>query len=307
MKKLKVFLLMACVFLSAGLLAACGSNSESKASDKSGNEEKNAEGSKSSGTLTISGSSAMQPLVAAAAEQFKANNPDADIQVNAGGSGTGLSEVSEGAVQIGNSDVFAEEKEGIPADELVDHKVAVVGMAPVVHPETGIKDISKENLIKVFTGEIKNWKELGGKDQAIVLVNRPDSSGTRATFVKYALDGKTPAEGVTEDSSNTVKKIISETEGAIGYLAFSYLTDDTVTALSVNKVEPKEENVQNGKFPIWAYQHSYTKGEPEGLAKAFLDYLMSDEIQEGLMKEQGYIPASQMKVERDAEGNQKDL
>ncbi|HYK74531.1 MAG TPA: substrate-binding domain-containing protein, partial [Pseudoneobacillus sp.] len=159
-------------------------------------------------------------------------------------------------------------------------------------------------LIKVITGESTNWKELGGADAKIVLVNRPDSSGTRATFVKFGLDGKTPAEGITEDSSNTVKKIINETEGAIGYLALSYFTDDSVTPLSIDGVEATEENVTNGKFPIWAYEHSYTKGEAQGLAKAFIDYMMSEDIQTTLLKEQGYTAATSMKVERDAEGNQ---
>ncbi|MEM5012949.1 phosphate ABC transporter substrate-binding protein [Niallia taxi] len=260
-----------------------------------------------SGSLVVSGSSAMQPLIAAAAEEFMAENPNADIQVNAGGSGTGLSQVSEGSVDIGNSDVYAEEKEGIDAAKLVDHKVAVVGIAAAVNPNVGITDISKEDLIKIFTGKITNWKDVGGKDQKIVLVNRPDSSGTRAVFNKFGLDGATPAEGITEDSSNTVKKILKETEGAVGYLAFSYFTDDSVKALSVDGVEAKEENVQTGKFPIWAYQHSYTKGEAKGLGKSFLDYVMSDDIQSTLLKEQGYLPVTEMKVERDAEGNLKNL
>jgi phosphate transport system substrate-binding protein len=284
--------------------AACGGATTDKNEGTANKDKKTTE---LSGTLSVSGSSAMQPLVAAAAEEFMAENPNVDVQVNAGGSGTGLSQVAEGSVQIGNSDVFAEEKEGIPADQLVDHKVAVVGMTAAVNPKVGIKDIKKEDLIKVFTGKITNWKELGGADQKIVLVNRPDSSGTRAVFNKFALDGATPAEGITEDSSNTVKKIINETDGAIGYLAFSYFTDESVTPLAIDGVEPTEENVQSGKFPVWAYQHSYTKGEATDLAKAFLDYLMSDDIQNTLLKEQGYLPVTKMKVERDAKGNQKNL
>ncbi len=271
-----------------------------------GNDNTN-NGDENSGSLVVSGSSAMQPLIAAAAEEFMAENPNADVQVNAGGSGTGLSQVAEGSVDIGNSDVYAEEKEGISADELVDHKVAVVGITAAVNPNVGITNISKEDLIKVFTGKITNWKDVGGKDQKIVLVNRPDSSGTRAVFNKFGLDDATPAEGITEDSSNTVKKILKETEGAVGYLAFSYFTDESITALSVDGVEAKEENVQNGTFPIWAYQHSYTKGEPKGLTKAFLDYVMSEDIQSTLLKDQGYLPVTEMKVERDAEGNLKDL
>ncbi|WGG44238.1 phosphate ABC transporter substrate-binding protein [Rossellomorea sp. DA94] len=300
MKNFKKYGLLLIIATLVAFAAACGNGSST---DENAGDDK--EGSKTaSGSIVVSGSSAMQPLVAAAAEEFMAENPDADIQVNAGGSGTGLSQVSEGSVQIGNSDVFAEEKEGIPADELVDHKVAVVGMTAAVNPNVGIEDISKEDLKKVFTGEIKNWKELGGKDQKITLVNRPDSSGTRATFVKFGLDGETPAEGITEDSSNTVKKIINETDGAIGYLAFSYFTDDSVTPLAIDGVKATDENVQKGDFPIWAYEHSYTKGEPDGLAKTFLDYMMSEDVQSGLLKDQGYIPSTKMEVERDAEGKQ---
>ncbi|UYO34468.1 phosphate ABC transporter substrate-binding protein [Bacillus zhangzhouensis] len=304
MKKNKLWLL---TFLTIALLAfvtACGNSSSSGDSkDSKGNASNKDE---ASGSITISGSSAMQPLVLAAAEKFMDKHPKADIQVQAGGSGTGLSQVSEGSVQIGNSDVFAEEKDGIDAKALKDHKVAVVGMAAAVNPEVGVKDITKDELKKIFTGKIKNWKELGGKDQKITLVNRPDSSGTRATFVKYALDGAKPAEGITEDSSNTVKKLIAETPGAIGYLAFSYLTDDKITPLSIDGVKPEESNVESGKYTIWAYEHSYTKGEPEGLAKQFLDYLMSDEVQKEIVKDQGYISVSNMKVERDAKGKQSD-
>ncbi|TWE08563.1 phosphate ABC transporter substrate-binding protein (PhoT family) [Neobacillus bataviensis] len=302
LKNLSLLTLLAAVMV---FMAACGGGtSTDKTAGSSKETPKTEEKKELSGSLSISGSSAMQPLVAAAAEEFMAQNPNVDIQVQAGGSGTGLSQVAEGSVQIGNSDVFAEEKEGVPADQLVDHKVAVVGMTAAVNPKVGIKDIKKEDLIKVFTGKITNWKELGGKDQKIVLVNRPDSSGTRAVFNKFALDGATPAEGITEDSSNTVKKIINETDGAIGYLAFSYFTDDSVTPLAIDGVEPTAENVQTGKFPVWAYEHSYTKGEATDLAKAFLDFMMSDDIQNKLLQDQGYLPVTKMEVERDAKGNQ---
>jgi phosphate transport system substrate-binding protein len=299
LKKISLLMIVAALMVFA---AACGGGASKDKNE--GTTSKDNANKELSGSLVISGSSAMQPLVAAAAEEFMNENPKVDIQVNAGGSGTGLSQVAEGSVQIGNSDVFAEEKEGIPADQLLDHKVAVVGITAAVNPKVGIDDISKEDLIKVFTGKITNWKDVGGKDQKIVLVNRPDSSGTRAVFNKFGLDGATPAEGITEDSSNTVKKIINDTDGAVGYLAFSYFTDDVVTPLAIDGVKPTEENVQSGKFPIWAYEHSYTKGEAEGLAKVFLDYLMSDNIQNNLLKQQGYLPVTKMKVERDASGKQ---
>ncbi|MDP4085309.1 MAG: phosphate ABC transporter substrate-binding protein [Bacillota bacterium] len=296
LKKLSLLLLVAAIMVMA---AACGgaTSKEDTAKKESAKQETTKE---LSGSLVISGSTALQPLVAAAAEEFMNKNPKVSIQVNGGGSGTGLSQVSQGAVQIGNSDVFQEEKN---ISGLVDNKVAVVGMTAAINSKVGIKDIKKADLIKVFTGQIKNWKELGGADQKITLVNRPDSSGTRAVFNKFALGGATPAEGITEDASNTVKKIIAETPGAIGYLAFSYLTDTTVTALSIDGVEPTAENVESGKFPVWAYEHMYTKGQPTDVEKAFLDYIISDEAQTALLPKQGYIPVTKMQVERDAKGN----
>lgn len=294
MKSTKKILSFTFVAMLIFVLAACG--------NQGGNSNNQSDDGGTEGSIVLSGSSALQPLAAAAAEEFMNSNAGAQVQVQGGGSGTGLSQVSQGQVAIGNSDVFAEEKDGIPADELVDHKVAVVGMAAVVNPEVGIDNITKEDLIKVFTGEITNWKDLGGADQEITLVNRPDSSGTRATFVKYALDGAIPAEGITEDSSSRVLKLVNETPGAIGYLAFSYI-DDSVTKLKLDGVEATDENVQNGDYPIWAYEHMYTKGEPTGLAKEFLDFMLSEEIQNNLVPSQGYISATKMKIERDVEGN----
>jgi phosphate transport system substrate-binding protein len=282
------------------VMAACGGGTSNKTTDTSKqNDNKTAQKADLSGSLVLSGSTALQPLASAAGEQFMNTNSKVSIQVNGGGSGTGLSQVSQGAVQIGNSDVFAEEKN---ISGLVDNKVAVVGMTAAVNPKVGITDIKKDDLIKVFTGKITNWKELGGPDQKITLVNRPESSGTRAVFNKFALDGATPAEGITEDASNTVKKIISETPGAIGYLALSYFTDNTVTQMSIDGVKATPENIQSGKFPVWAYEHMYTKGNPTDLEKAFLDYMMSDEVQNKILPQQGYLPVTKMKVQRDATG-----
>jgi phosphate transport system substrate-binding protein len=293
-KKLGLLMMLAALMVFA---AACGGAADKKDDNKADN--KTAGNKELSGSLILSGSTALQPLAAAAAEEFMNKNTKVSIQVNGGGSGTGLSQVSQGGVQIGNSDVFAEEKK---IEGLNDNKVAVVGMTAAVNPKANVKDIKKEDLIKVFTGKITNWKELGGADQKITLVNRPDSSGTRAVFNKFALDGATPAQGITEDASNTVKKIIAETPGAIGYLALSYFTDDTVTKMAIDGVEATDENITSGKFPVWAYEHMYTKGDATGTAKAFLDYMTSDEVQTTLLPKQGYIPVTKMQVERDATG-----
>ncbi|GKV68693.1 phosphate ABC transporter substrate-binding protein [Sporosarcina sp. NCCP-2716] len=281
----------------AGLASACSSTKADEA-DNTADANKPAE---QTGTITAVGSSALQPLVEAAAQQYAADHPGAVINVQGGGSGTGLSKISEGAVDIGNSDIFAEEKDGIDASKIVDHKVAVVGMGPVVHPETGVEDVTTEELIDIFTGKITNWKELGGKDQDISVINRAQGSGTRATFETFGLQGKEPIEAQEQDSSGTVKKIVSETPGAISYLAFSYF-DDSVTALKVNGVSPTQEEVETNNWEIWAYQHMYTNGEADGLAKELIDYILSKDVQDELLPEMGYLPVTGMKVERDAEG-----
>ncbi|WP_138494261.1 phosphate ABC transporter substrate-binding protein [Paenibacillus pinistramenti] len=297
-------------------LAACGNNNNSSSGSSSSN---NASGSANtassapasaestlSGSIIASGSTALQPLVDQAAKKFSETNSDVSIQVQGGGSGTGLTQVSEGQVQIGNSDVFAEEKidDAAKAAELKDHQVAVVAMAAVVNKEVGVTNLTKQQLVDIFTGKVTNWKDVGGKDQGIVIINRPSSSGTRATFEKYALGQKTEdlKGSIQEDSSGTVKKLVNETPGAIGYLAFSYI-DDTVQSVQYDGVDPTADNVTSGKYPVWAYEHMYTKGDPDAATQAFLDYMVSDEVQNGDVVELGYIPVSKMTVTRDKDGN----
>ncbi|MGX7200145.1 phosphate ABC transporter substrate-binding protein PstS [Enterococcus nangangensis] len=252
--------------------------------------------------ITAVGSSALQPLVETVGEQFQNNNPGKFINVQGGGSGTGLSQVQSGAVAIGNSDLFAEEKSGIDASLLVDHQVATVGIAPIVNRGVGITDITKENLKKIFLGEITNWQEVGGKNLPIVLLNRATGSGTRGTFEKWVLDDQTAISAQEQDSTGMVRQIVADTPGAISYLAFSYITED-VLALSIDGVEPTIENVTTNQWYIWSYEHMYTKGQPDELTKEFLDYVLSTEVQEGIVGRLGYIPISAMKVQRDWQGN----
>jgi phosphate transport system substrate-binding protein len=250
-------------------------------------------------SITVMGSTALQPLAEQAANQFMNKNTDAKVLVQGGGSGTGLAQVAQGGADIGNSDIFAEEKAGIDGKALVDHKVCVVGFAAVVNPEVTVSNLTQKQLIAIYSGKITNWKKVGGPNQKIVIINRPKSSGTRATFKKYALNGIEEVEGLalTEDSSGTVRKTIAETPGAIGYLALSYV-DVTVRALNFNGVPATKANITNGKYPIWSYEHMYTKGEASGLAKEFLNYMVSSEVQEKLVPALGYIPISEMKVTR---------
>lgn len=313
--KRKIMALVMTAIIATGVLAGCGGNSDSTStsgSSEGSTSESSASASAASGeaaadelsgTITAAGSSALKPLADDAAEYFNELHPDVSITIDAGGSGQGLQQVADGTVDIGNSDVTAEEKlDASMAEGLVDHQVCVITMAPIVNPdvaEAGVTDLTKDQLISIFTGETTNWSEVGGPDEDIVLITRPESSGTRATFEKYALDGNKEASNTSmeTDDSGVLLQNVRDTKGAIGYVALSYLTgeDTGVSTVAIDGVEPTLENTYNGTYPVWTYEHMYTNGEPNEVAQAFLDYIMSDDYGTR-MEELGYGVSSKMTV-----------
>lgn len=297
----KFIALLTVAGMTATMAVGCGSSSN-ETSDKAADTNTESSDSSLSGTITAAGSSALKPLADDAADSFLNDHPDVSITIDAGGSGEGLKQVSEGTVDIGNSDVAAEDKlDETAAKELVDHQVCVVTMAPIVNKdvaEAGVKSLTKEQLISIFTGKTTNWKDVGGPDEDIVLVTRPESSGTRATFQKYALDGNEEASNTSmeTDDSGVLLTNVKSTNGAIGYVALSYLTGDAgVETVAIDDVEPTLENTYSGKYPVWTFEHMYTKGEPNEVTKAFLDYITGDEYGDQ-MEKLGYGVASKMTV-----------
>ncbi|KRL43177.1 phosphate ABC transporter phosphate-binding protein [Companilactobacillus mindensis DSM 14500] len=259
-------------------------------------------GSGSQETITAVGSSAAQPLVELAGEEFTKDNPNEYVNVQGGGTGTGLSQIQQGAVNIGNSDLYAEQKKDINASKLVDHRIAAVGMIPVVNKDVKVKSLTIKQLRQIFSGQVTNWKQVGGQDLPITIINRADGSGTRASFESDVMNGTPFVRAQEQDSSGMVRQIVYNTQGAISYLAMPYL-NDTVKTVNVNGVKPTIENIENNKWEIWSYEHLYTNGQPTGMTKKFLDFIMTDKVQTNVVRKMNYVPIKEMKYQKDYKGN----
>jgi len=259
-------------------------------------------GSSNQKTITAVGSSAAQPLVELAGEEFSKDNPNEYVNVQGGGTGTGLSQIQQGAVNIGNSDLYAEQKDNIDASKLVDHRIAAVGMVPIVNKSVKVDSLTIKQLRQIFSGQVTNWKEVGGQDLKITIIYRADGSGTRSAFEDDVMGDSQFASSQEQDSSGMVRQIVYNTDGAISYLAMPYL-NDTVKTLQVNNVKPTIKNIENNNWKILSYEHLYTKGQATGMTKEFLNYMMTDKIQNQVVKKLQYVPIKNMQYQKDYKGN----
>lgn len=284
--KKKIILAMGTLLVSASmLLAGCGGGGSQQATSSGGE--------KISGKISASGSTALLPLLKPAQEAFQDKYKDVTVNVAGGGSFTGMNQVAEGSVDIGDSDVNLPDE--YKDKGLVDHKVVVEPFVFIVDKANKVDNLTKDQVIGILTGKITNWKEVGGDDQKITLIHRAKSSGSRATISDVVLKGANfTDDAVIQDSNGAVRAAIASTPGAIGYVDAPY-ADDSVKVLKFDGVEYSAQNIIDGKYPIYGYGHMYTKGEPTGAVKAFIDYILSDEFQNSQVEKLGFIPVSKMK------------
>lgn len=272
MGKSKKILALACASAALLCLSACGEKETSAPA-----EEGTAEQEELSGSISMAGSTSMENLANAAAESFMLKYPGVTVTAEFTGSSAGIEAVTSGSVDIGNSSRALKEEE--KSAGIVENIVAIDGIAVVVDTANTVTDLSREQLIGIYTGAVKNWSELGGTDSPIVVVGREAGSGTRSAFEELLEIEDGCAYASELDSTGAVIARVASTPGAIGYVSLDAL-DNSVTAVSLEGVEATAENIKAGSYFLSRPFVMATKGEiseQKEVVRAWFDYLASEE------------------------------
>jgi phosphate transport system substrate-binding protein len=238
--------------------------------------------------LTVTGSTTVLPIAEVAAEDFQTANPGKRVLVAGVGSSAGIESVSNGTSDIGTSsrDLKPEEK----SLGLVDTKIALDAIAVIVNPSNPVGALTKDQIAQIFEGRITNWKQVGGPDLEIGLVNRDEASGTREAFSKFVLGTADfdPTAAVLPGTGQ-VRSVVAQAAGAVGYISLGFV-DASVKALAVDGIPADEKTVADGTYPLWRYLHFFTKGQPSPLAKAYIDFVLSPNVQDEVVRDAGFLP-----------------
>jgi phosphate transport system substrate-binding protein len=287
--------MLSCLLLLVGL-GAC-TRTESSSSQPSGDGAAATVTEKTA--LTVKGSDTMVILGQRWAEAYMKSHPGVTIQVTGGGSGTGIAALINGTTDICESSRSMKDKEKQEVKEkrsapAVETRVALDALAVYVNEKSPLQEISIPALRKIYMGETKSWKEVGGTDHAIVVYGRENNSGTYGYFKEHVLENKDFAPGVqTLAGTSAVVNAVKADVNGIGYGGIAYL--EGIRALKVKKddstpaIAPSLETAQSGAYPISRFLYFYTAGEPIGLAKRFVDWVESAEGQK-VIEQVGYYP-----------------
>jgi phosphate transport system substrate-binding protein len=241
-----------------------------------------------SGALKIAGGTAHIPVIKEVAERVMTLNPSIRISLAGGGSGAGIKQVGEGLIDIGNSGRRATDAE-IATYGLKDYRWAIDGVAVIVNPENPVKALTQKQIADIYSGALADWSQLGGVSRAINVYTRDESSGTREVFWEKALaKGTVKPEAQFVVSNGAMKSAVAQDPYAIGYMSAGFV-DASVAPVTLDGIAPSPENIKAGTYPVARGLYSNTKGEPTGLAKLMIDYLLSDEGQR-LVAGKGFIP-----------------
>ncbi len=237
-----------------------------------------------SGSITIAGSTSVQPFSEVLAEEFMAQNPDTKVNVQGGGSTQGIEATREGVADIGASSREIKPEEKLPYQYLI----ARDGIIVVVHPSNKVNNLTLDQVKAIFTGNIRNWKDVGGKDGEITLVSREAGSGTRDGFETLAMDKESISNrALIANSTGAIRMIVAGDRNAVGYISLAVL-DYTVKPVRVDGIDPTSENIRNNRYPINRPFIYVTNSEPTGLVQEFIDFVLSEQGQ-SILEEEGAI------------------
>ena len=269
-------------------LSACSNSTANEENTNDANNEAETPAETLSGKLSLSGSTSMEKVCEALAETFMEKYPDVTVTVEYTGSGAGIESVTSKMVDIGNSSRALKDTE--KEKGVVENVIAIDGIAVITNNSNEVENLTKEDLIKIYTGEIKNWKELGGKDENIVVLGREAGSGTRGAFEELLGIVDSCVYAGELDSTGGVKAKVASTEGTIGYVSLD-VVDDTVKALKLDGVEATEANIKAGSYLLSRPFVMATNGEISAqneIVQTWFDYIKSAKGQE-VIKSVGLI------------------
>jgi phosphate transport system substrate-binding protein len=256
----------------------------------------------SSGTVVIAGSTSVQPLSEELADAFMDKNEGISIEVQGGGSGQGINAIRSGIADLGSlSREVGEDEKSDVTDTFV---IANDGIAVIVNPKSKVSGLTIAQIKALFTGEITNWKEIGGTDLPVTVISREDGSGTRTAFTEITgvltkdANGEekdnTVLSAIIQGSTGAVMQTVADTEGTIGYISLGALTG-RVKAVDVEGAEASEQAVLNGEYPISRPFIYVSGGGLSPAAQKWIDFVLSDEGQ-NIVKESGFIPVDKSGV-----------
>ena len=278
MKIQKIKIIVSLFFITIVLLIGCTRKEENN----------NSNVTTPSGSVTVSGSTSVGPLMEKEAEKFKEKNSGTNVEINQIGSSAGIKDAINGTVEIGMSSRDLKEEE--IAEGLVEVEIAFDGMAVITSKNNNIDSLTLKQIKDIYTGKITNWKEVGGKNSQVVVVSREDGSGTRDAFqeiVGYTSE-ELFKEAIIGDGSGNIKTTVAGNNHAIGFISFEYI-DESVNAVKIDNISPNAENVKSGKYKLSRpFLLVYKEENLKENGNKLIDFILSEEGQ-NIVEESGLI------------------